>query len=150
MWVNGAWVKRYCVLCSKTYNTLHSCHNFPADSRQAARDARICETSLLQSYKCLNSLRPSDTYMHNQPRPSFIQIMACCLFDPKALSEAMLYYCQFKKFSQIVFKIQLFSFKKMHLKMSSAKWWPFCLSLKVLMPAKEPWRIWEKSLTKVQ
>ena len=31
----------------KTYNTLHSCHNFPAGSRQAARVARICETSLL-------------------------------------------------------------------------------------------------------
>ena len=30
LWVNGAWVKKYCVLCSKTYNTLHSCHNFPA------------------------------------------------------------------------------------------------------------------------
>ena len=29
------------------YNTLHSCHNFPAGSRQAARGARICETSLL-------------------------------------------------------------------------------------------------------
>ena len=30
-----------------TYNTLHSCHNFPAGSRQAARGARICEMSLL-------------------------------------------------------------------------------------------------------
>ena len=30
-----------------TYNTLHSCHNFPAGLRQAARGARICETSLL-------------------------------------------------------------------------------------------------------
>ena len=48
MWVNGAWIKRYCVLCSKTYNTLHSCHNFPAGSRQAARGARICETSVLR------------------------------------------------------------------------------------------------------
>ena len=31
----------------KTCNTLRSCHNFPAGSRQAARGARICETSLL-------------------------------------------------------------------------------------------------------
>ena len=31
----------------QTYNTLHSCHNFPAGSRQAARGARVCETSLL-------------------------------------------------------------------------------------------------------
>ena len=30
----------------KHTNTLHSCHNFPAGSRQAARGARICETSL--------------------------------------------------------------------------------------------------------
>ena len=33
-------------MLKKAYNTLHSCHNFPADSRQAARGARICETSL--------------------------------------------------------------------------------------------------------
>ena len=46
MRVNGAWIKRYCALCSKTYNTLHSCHNFPGGSRQAARGARICETGL--------------------------------------------------------------------------------------------------------
>ena len=46
--VNGTWIKMYCLLCSKTYNTLHSCHNFPASSRQAARGALICETSLLQ------------------------------------------------------------------------------------------------------
>ena len=29
------------------YNTLHSCHNFPAGSREAARVARICETGLI-------------------------------------------------------------------------------------------------------
>ena len=32
-------------------------------------------------------------------------------------------------FSEILIKIDSFSFKKMHLKMSSAKWRPFCLSL---------------------
>ena len=36
-------------------------------------------------------------------------------------------------FSEILFGIQAFSFNKMHLKMSSAKWRPFCLSLNVLM-----------------
>ena len=35
-------------------------------------------------------------------------------------------------FSEILIGIQTFSFKKMHLKMSSAKWRPFCLSLNVL------------------
>ena len=36
-------------------------------------------------------------------------------------------------FSEISIGIQIFSFKKMHLKMSSAKWRPFCLGLNVLM-----------------
>ena len=36
-------------------------------------------------------------------------------------------------FSEIVIGIQTFSFKKMYLKMSSAKWRPFCLGLNELM-----------------
>ena len=36
-------------------------------------------------------------------------------------------------FSEILIKIHTFSFKEMHLKMSSGKWRPFCLSLHVLM-----------------
>ena len=35
-------------------------------------------------------------------------------------------------FSEILIAIETFSFKKMHLKMSSAKWRPFCLGLNVL------------------
>ena len=35
-------------------------------------------------------------------------------------------------FSEILIKILTFSFKKMHLKVSSAKWRPFCLCLNVL------------------
>ena len=35
-------------------------------------------------------------------------------------------------FSENLIGIQTFSFKKMHLKMSSAKWRPFCLDLNVL------------------
>ena len=35
-------------------------------------------------------------------------------------------------FSEILIEILAFSFKKIHLKMSSAKWRPFCLSLNVL------------------
>ena len=40
-------------------------------------------------------------------------------------------------FSEILTGIQTFSFKKMYLKMSSAKWCPFCLGLNVLM------RLWQ-------
>ena len=36
-------------------------------------------------------------------------------------------------FSEILIGIQIISFKKMRLKMSSAKWRPFCLGLNVLM-----------------
>ena len=35
------------------------------------------------------------------------------------------------KFSEISIKIRTFSFNKMHLKMSSGNWWPFCLGLSV-------------------
>ena len=35
-------------------------------------------------------------------------------------------------FSEIIIEIHTFSFKKMHLKMSSGKWQPFCLGLNVL------------------
>ena len=35
-------------------------------------------------------------------------------------------------FSEILIEIDVFSFKKMHLKLSSAKWRPFCLGLNVL------------------
>ena len=36
-------------------------------------------------------------------------------------------------FNEILIGIQIFSFKKMRLKMSSAKWRPFCLGLNVLI-----------------
>ena len=41
-------------------------------------------------------------------------------------------------FTEILFKIQKFSFKDMHTKMSSAKWRPFCLGLNVLSQRRHP------------
>ena len=41
-------------------------------------------------------------------------------------------------FSEMLFRIQIFSFKKMHLKMSSAKWHPFCTSLNELNGTTRP------------
>ena len=38
-------------------------------------------------------------------------------------------------FNEISIGIQTFSFEKMHFKMSSAKWRPFCLGLNVLTPS---------------
>ena len=59
--------------------------------------------------------------------------MACRLDSTKPLSEPVLEYCQLEtNFSEISIGIQTFSFKKVHLKMST--WWrPFCIGLKVLM-----------------
>ena len=36
-------------------------------------------------------------------------------------------------FSEMLIEIHTFSFKKIHLKMSSGKWWPFCLGLNALI-----------------
>ena len=36
------------------------------------------------------------------------------------------------KFSEKLIEVHTFSFKKVHLKMLSWKWWPFCLGLKML------------------
>ena len=69
--------------------------------------------------------------MHHQTRPSLAEIMACRLFGAKPLSKPILDYCQ-TYFSEILIKIQLFSLKKMYLKMSFAKWRPSCLGLNVL------------------
>ena len=46
-------------------------------------------------------------------------------------------------FDEILIKIHTFSFKKIHLKMSSGKWGPFCLGLNVLRSlGVEEWAVW--------
>ena len=47
-------------------------------------------------------------------------------------SEILLIRTLRTNFSEILSEIHIFSFKKMHSKMSSAKWWYFCLGLNVL------------------
>ena len=41
----------------------------------------------------LNSVRPSDAYMHRSTRPLLVQLMACRLVGAKPLSEPILGYC---------------------------------------------------------
>ena len=71
--------------------------------------------------------------------------MACRLVGAKPLSEPMLEYCKLDRletnFSEILIAIHTFSFKKMHLKMSSPKRQPFCLGLNVLTHWGQ-WYIW--------
>ena len=53
-------------------------------------------------------------------------------------------------FSEFLIGIHRFSFKKMHLKMSSAKWRPFCLGLNVLIYVTFKWiLIFEPMLAKL-
>ena len=63
--------------------------------------------------------------------------MACRLFGAKPLSEPIVDYYQLDPWEQISGKMDSkynnFSCRKMNLKMSSAKWWPFCLGLDVLI-----------------
>ena len=83
----------------------------------------------------VNSLRPSDAYMRfkltiigsdNGLSPGRRQAIiwtnaGILLIGPLGTN-----------FIEILIGIQTFSFKKMHLKMSSAKWHPFCLGLNAL------------------
>ena len=64
--------------------------------------------------------------------------MACRLDGAKPLSEPinagiLLIGPLGPNFNEILIGIQTFSFTKMHLKMSSGKWRPFCLGLNVLI-----------------
>ena len=68
--------------------------------------------------------------MHHWTGSELVQIMACRLFGAKPFSKPMLGYCQLDPYEQtsvkFFIKIQNFPFTEMHLKISSAKWWPFC------------------------
>ena len=90
----------------------------------------------LKSNQCwINSLRLCDAYMRQYNIPTLVQIMACRLFSAKPLSEPLAILSigsQRTYFSEISLKIQNFSFKEMHLKMSSVKWRPFWPGLNVL------------------
>ena len=80
-----------------------------------------------------NSLSPSDAYMRHQPMHAIIGSgndrrqaiirpnVGILLIGPSGMN-----------FSEIIIDIQAFSFKKMHLKMSSGSSRPFCLGLNVI------------------
>ena len=55
----------------------------------------------------IDPLRPSDTYMPHQTSPPLVQIMACCLFGAKPLSEPIRTYCQLDPWEHIWVMFQL-------------------------------------------
>ena len=68
--------------------------------------------------------------------------MACRLVGAKPLSETMQEYWQLDSqetnFTEILIEILTFPFKKMRLRVSSAKWRPFCLGLNVITDSGSP------------
>ena len=109
------------------------CFNFANTSSKLRRINSVNEVK--KFWVWFNSLRPSDAYMRNwldiigsdnglSPgrRQAIIWTNAgILLIGPLGTN-----------ISEIVIEIQIFSFRKMHLKMSSPKWRPFCRGLNVL------------------
>ena len=81
-------------------------------------------------HQCINPSPPSVAYMGQWTGSAVVQIMACRLEGCKPLFEPMLTYCQldFNEYISMNFylKFKYFHSRKMHLNMSSAKWWTFC------------------------
>ena len=48
---------------------------------------------ILETWRVINSLRPSDAYMRQENSASLVQIMACRLVGAKPLSEPIMKYC---------------------------------------------------------
>ena len=73
-----------------------------------------------------NSSPTSATYIYQWIGSALVLIMACCLFSAKPLSMLLPIGPLETNLSEISIKILNFSFMKMHPKISSAKWQPFC------------------------
>ena len=84
----------------------------------------------------VNSLGPGDAYKCLWTGSPLDQMMACCLISSKPfiwINVGILSIGPLEtNFSEILIKIQIISFKERYLKLSTAKWWPFWLSLNVL------------------
>ena len=80
-----------------------------------------------------NSLRPSHAYSVSNLTIIGSDDGLLPLVSTKPLSGILSIGPLGTNFSEIIIKILTFSFKKMHWKMSSGKWRPFCLGLNVLM-----------------
>ena len=87
------------------------------------------------------SLRFGDAYMCHRTGSPLDQIMACYLFGTKLLS-GLSTCCQLDHKDHISMNLFYLKFKfllkKIPFKMSPAKWWSFCLCLKVISATNTP------------
>ena len=91
-------------------------------------------------YQYFNSMMPSDAYIRQQTNHHCLlpgQCQAIIWISAGILLVGSLGI----NVSEILIEIHTFSFKKINLKLSSAKWWPFCLSLSVLWGNHNAWSI---------
>ena len=83
-----------------------------------------------------------------------VQIMACRLFGAKPLPESMMEYCYLAPWKQTSVKSQskfIIVIQEMHLKISSGKWWPFCLGLNVLIISNQwSWKLRSPASTEIK
>ena len=96
----------------------------PKEQTWNALENVICEmASTLSQTQCVNSCPPKAAYMRQCIGSALVQVMAWRWTGNKPLPEPKLPYCQLNSWEQISvkFKSKSFSFKKMLLKLLSAK-----------------------------
>ena len=79
----------------------------------------LISTNNIHEVIFLNSSRPTAAYKRRCTGSALVQILACRMFGGKPLPEPMLTYCQLDPWKQTSMRFE-------YLKMSSAKWRPFC------------------------
>ena len=88
-------VGRHLVLILRMWSIAASHYHFLRQWSHYFLTQRITKAeSTLRGFHHYASLRLSDVYMRQETRPSLLQIMVCCPFGAKPLSETMLEYCQ--------------------------------------------------------
>ena len=94
----------------------------------------------------VNSLRQGDSYICHWTGSSLVQVMATCLFVCQAITctnaDLLSIWPLGTNCCESLLTLLTFSLKKMHLKMLSAMWWPFCLVLIVLKYCGRDERSW--------
>ena len=108
-------------------------HHMNCKVSQVTGNFPVCSSAVQANNKeisklFINSSPPSAAYMHQWISAALVQTMACRLFCAKPLPEPGLLSTGplGTNLCKILIKIQNFSFMKMHLKMPSVKWQPFC------------------------
>ena len=79
------------------------------------------------------------TYLHQLPRPSLVQIMACCLNTTPSYGPMLAFSC-LPPYEQFLIKFEcnsLSSLKEIPMILSSAEWLLFCFCLNMLNHSKQ-------------